>query len=304
MRDWPPITEPELLERLALDDERFFAHFQDVIAAWPRREYDPVAFEHALGYPFERPPGSYVLRGETVELLHDLGPAKRQTTIAGFAEGRHPIISFGANASPSRLSMKFGHFSDEIDREALVLTGYLHDLDIGAVPTAPLVGYVPATLFASPGTAVRAAVIWVTPTQVNQLAWSEFTYRLGRLEESRFEADEDDLEIDDIFAFVSRLGAFCIDGAPVALAAVPARNRTAVALAQVELLDAVARLVLGPDADAEDLTRAACEDMPGIMMRASETVWPRGQLLSSRWTPYPASGAGAARPAHDEPGRA
>ncbi len=288
MRDWPPITEPELLERLALDDEEFFAALRDVIEALPRRQYNPAFFEHARGYPFERPSGSYVLRGETVELLRDLGAAERGSMIAALTADRHPIVSFGANASPSRLSMKFAHFSEEADREALVLTGELHDLDIGAVASAPLVGYMPASLFASPGTAVRAAVTWVTPAQVTQLAWTETTYRLGRLEEARFEPDEGDLEIEDLFAFVSRLGALCIDGAPVALAAVPARNRTAAALSQEELLDVVAGLVLGPGAGAEDLARASCDDMPAVLTRASETVWPRGRRLSSRWTPYPA----------------
>ena len=261
-----------------------------MVAAWPRREYDAAFFAHARGYPFERPPGSYVLRGETVELLREAGPDERMATIAAFTEGRHPIVSFGANASPSRLALKFGHFPDEADREVLVLTGYLHDLDIGAVPSAPLIGYVPGSLFASPGTAVRAAVIWVTPAQVTQLAWTEPSYRLGRLEEARFEVDEDDLEIDALFAFIARLGALCIDDEPVALAAVPAKGRTAVAMTQEELLDAVARLVLGPEARAEDLARASCEDMAVVINRAAETVWPLGRRLTSRWTPYPASG--------------
>lgn len=289
MRDWPPIAEPELIERLALDDAQFAAFFLGLIAAWPRREYDPAVFEHARGYPFERPPGSYVLRGDAVELLRDVDPAKRKSTVAAFIEDRYPILSFGANASPSRLSMKFGHFTEKADQEVLVLTGDLHDLDVGAVPSVPLLGYIPASLFASPGTAVRAAVIWVTSTQVTQLTWSETTYRLGRLEEARFKVDEVDLEIDDIFAFISRLGAFCIDGAPVALAAIPAKNRTAAEMTQVELLDAVARLVLGPDADAESLARATCDDMRSVMARASEAVWPLGQQLSSRWTPFPTS---------------
>lgn len=287
MRDWPPIAEPELIERLALDDEQFAAFLQNLTAAWPRREYDPAFFEHARGYPFERPPGSYVLRGDAVELLRDVAPEKRKATVAAFTEDRYPILSFGANASPSRLSMKFGHFTDEADREVLVLTGDLHDLDVGAVPSVSLAGYIPASLFASPGTAVRAAVIWVTSTQVTQLAWSEMTYRLGRLEEARFEVDEIDLEIDDIFAFISRLGAFCIDGAPVALAAIPAKNRTAAEMTQVELLDAVAQLVLGPDANAETLARAACDDMRNLITRASDTVWLHGRQLSSRWTPFP-----------------
>ncbi len=290
MRDWPPIAEPELLQRLALDDEQFAAFFRELMAAWPRREFDPAAFEHALGYPWERPAGSFVLAGDDVELLRDLDPVRRESTVAAFTEDRHPIVSFGANASPSRLSMKFRHFPRETDREALVLTGDLHDLDVGVVPSVPLLGYMPGSLFASPGTAVRAAVVWVTPAQVEQLAWSEMTYRLGRLEDARFEAHEADLEIDDVFAFVARLGAFCINGVPVALAAVPAERRTAPALTQTELLDVVAGLVLGPDARAEDVARAACDDLPEVMARASQTVWPRGRQLSSRWTPFPAVG--------------
>jgi hypothetical protein len=290
MRDWPPITEPELLERLALENDQFFAALRDVLAAWPRRDYDPGFFERARGYPFERPSGSYVLRDETVALVGDVGPAERRSIISTFTDGRHPILAFGANASPSRLSIKFGHFDERADREVLVLTGDLHDLDVGAVPSAPLVGYMPASLFASPGTAVRAAVVWVTPAQLTQLAWTETTYRFGRLEEARFAVDEADLEIGDLFGFVSRLGALCIDGAPVALAAIPAQGRTASALTQEELLDAVARLVLRPDAHAEDLARASCEDMLGVITRAAETVWPLGRQLESRWTPYPAGG--------------
>lgn len=289
MRDWPPIAEPELLQRLALDDEQFVAFFQELMAVWPRREFDPAAFEHALGYPWERPPGSYFLAGEDVQLLRDLDPVRRESTIAAFTEDRHPIVSFGANASPARLAMKFGHFPRAADREVLVLTGELHDLDVGVVPSVPLLGYMPGSLFASPGTAVRAAVVWVTRAQVEQLAWSEMTYRLGRLEDTCFETHDADLEIEDVFAFVARLGAFCIDGAPVALAAVPAERRTAPALTQTELLDVVAGLVLGPDARAEDVARAACDDLQAVMARAAETVWPRGRQLSSRWTPFPAA---------------
>jgi hypothetical protein len=289
MRDWPPIAEPELLQRLALDDEQFAAFFRELMGAWPRREFDRAAFEHALGYPWERPAGSYVLAGDEVQLLRDLDPVARESTVAAFTEDRHPIVSFGANAAPSRLSMKFGHFASEADRKVLVLTGELHDLDVGVVPSVPLLGYMPGSLFASPGTAVRAAVVWVTSVQVEQLTWSEMTYRLGRLDDARFEAHDAGIEIDDVFAFVARLGAFCVDGAPVALAAVPAERRTAPALTQTELLDVVAGLVLGPDAQAEDLARAACDDLPALMERASETVWPRGRQLSSHWTPFPAA---------------
>jgi hypothetical protein len=75
------------------------------------------------------------------------------------------------------------------------------------------------------------------------------------------------------------------------MAAIPARHRTAAALTQLELLDAVARLVLGPDGGAEDLVRASCEDMRSVMAVASEIVWPLGRRLSSRWSSFPASPA-------------
>ena len=290
MREWPPITEPELLERLALDDEQFVAFIHKLARALGRREYQPAVFERALGYPWERPPGSYVLRGDDVELLDDLDPAKRESTVNAFTEDRHPILSFGANAAPTSLTMKFAHFPDRADRDVLVLTGDLYGVDVGAISSPGILGYMPATLFASPGTAVRAAVVWVTAAQATQLTWSELTYRLGRLEDARFEMDEADIQIEDIFAFVSRLGAFCIDGEPVALAAIPAKDRTASALTQEELLDAVAQLLIGSDARAEELVRAIFDDLAAITAQASETLWPSAQQLQSRWTPFPSSG--------------
>ncbi len=296
MRDWPPITEPELLERLALDDEQFVAFIHTLAEAGGRREYQPALLERALGYPWDRPAGSYILRGTAVELLDDVDPAKRESTVDAFIRDRHPISSFGGNAAPTWLAAKLAHFPDGADREVLVLTGDLHGVDVGAAASPALVGYMPATLFASPETAVRAAVLWATPAQITQLTWSELSYRVGRLDDARFVIDEADVQVDRIFAFISRFGAFCIDGAPVALAAIPATGRTAAALTQEELLDTVARLVIAPDARAEDLVRAIFEDMAGVVARASETVWPLSQPLLSRWTAFPASGSPDSNP--------
>lgn len=76
----------------------------------------------------------------------------------------------------------------------------------------------------------------------------------------------------------------------MALAAIPARGRTARALTQRELLDVAARMVMGPDAQAEDLMRAIFDDMAGVTKRAAETVWRSSRQLQGRWTPYPTSG--------------
>ena len=70
-----------------------------------------------------------------------------------------------------------------------MLAGDLHDFDVGpaAYPTA--YASFPATLFVSPGTALRASVLWVTPVQLTALTWTEVSYRLGRLAPIRFEPD-------------------------------------------------------------------------------------------------------------------
>jgi len=289
VREWPPITEPELLERLAFDDEEFLAFIHKLAAAWGRREYRPELFERALAYPWERPGVSYLLQDSDFELLGDLDPAKRESIAEDFTQDRHPILSIGGNGAPEWLTTKFAHFPDQEDRSALVLTGDLHGLDIGPAAELTPLGYMPANLFASPGTAVRAAVIWATAPQVTQLTWSEVNCSLGRLDEARFVVDETDLQVDEVFAYINRFGTFCVDGAPVALAAIPATGRTAKALTQEELLDVVARLLIGADARAEDLVRATFDDRADVKAREAEKVWPSTQQLQVRWSSFPAA---------------
>jgi hypothetical protein len=286
---WPTIAEPELLERLAMDDGEFAAFTRALLAKLPPRQFDEAALARALGYPWPRPGGSYRLASGRVELLEDLTEADRERTLDRFATvggGRLPVLAFGSNAAPEALERKFAHLPAEEDRAVLALTGHLHDFDVGVAPQPAFYGAMPATLFPSPGTAVRATVLWVTSTQFTQLTWSELSYRLGRLH-TRFDVDEGGIAFDDVLAFVSRFGAFCVGGEPVALAAVPAVDRTAPALTQEELLDAAASLVLGPDAGAEALVRAVVEDFGGIAPRIAATAWKSSlPFASQRWVPF------------------
>jgi len=135
----------------------------------------------------------------------------------------------------------------------------------------------PATLFASPGTEVRAAIVWATAAQVTQLTWSEVPYHFARLDDAHFVMNEADVSVDQIFAFIHRFGSLCVDGSPVALAAIPAEGRTATAFTQEQLLDLLAVRVIGPEARAEDLVRALCEDLAGVVGRA---------LCKDDWTLY------------------
>lgn len=289
MPDWPPIDEPELLERLALDDRGFAEFVETLTSRVPPRSYDEASFAQAIGYPWTRPAGSYLLSGARLDLLEDLTAAERGSVIdrhTSAESGRQPLLAIGSNGAPEALERKFAHFPDEEDRTVLALTGRLHDFDIGVAAQPTLYGSMPATLFPSPGTAVCATVLWVTPTQFTQLTWSELSYRLGKLR-ARFDVEESATSFEEVLVFVSRFGAFCVDGRPAALAAIPASNRTAGALSQEQLLDAAAALAIGPEAKADALVRAIFEDMASIGPKFAETV-NRASLpfASERWTPF------------------
>jgi hypothetical protein len=287
--EWPAIDEPELLERLAMDDEAFEEYMRTLAGALPPRPYDSAALERAIEYPWVRPIGSYFLTGDRVQLLAELSEGEREQTIEEFDSergGRVPLIAIGSNAAPETLQRKFAHFPAEEDRAVLALTGRLHGFDVGVAAQPAIYGSMPATLFPSPGTAVGATLLWVTSNQFTQLTWTELSYRLGRLR-TRFEVNEVETSFDEVLVYVSRFGAFCPDGVPVALAAIPADGRTAPALSQEELLDAAAAIALGEGADAEALVRAIYEDLGGILPRVAATVRRASQPFESeRWTPF------------------
>jgi hypothetical protein len=288
MSEWPPIAEPELLRRMTLGEEEFAAFIGNVIGELAPRPYDPAVLALALGYPWTRPAGSYLLSGGQVDLLMDLDPGDRDRILDRFASagGRLPVLAIGSNAAPEVLRRKFAHFAGEEDRAVLALSGRLHDFDVGVAAQPTMYGALPASLFPSPGTAVAATLLWVTPAQFTQLAWSEITYRLGRLR-TRFEVDETAAAFNEVLVFVSRFGAFCPNGEPVALAPIPATRRTAPERTEEQLLDAAAVLALGPEASAETLVRAIFEDPAETVTRIAATVH-RAALpfASERWTPF------------------
>lgn len=288
MSEWPLIEEPELVQRLAMDDREFEEYIWSMAGQISPRTYEVALYQRAIEYPWARPPGSYRLTGAGVGLVEDLPAEERRRILDRFTSaesGRVPVIAIGSNAAPSTLEMKFAHFPDEEDCTVLALTGRLHDFDVGVSPQPAFYGAMPATIFPSPGTKVCATVLWVTPAQFTQLTWSEFSYRLGRLR-TRFEVDGGDVDFDEVLVFVSRFGAFCVDGRPVALAAIPATERTATALSQEQLLDAAAALAIGPEANAEALIQALCEDFGGTAEKLAAVRREALPFASERWTPY------------------
>ena len=289
MPDWPPITEPMLRERLAMDDAAFDAFMDEMLRALPARRFTPGALATALAYPWERPERSYELCGETVTPLDAMAPARRAAVLVARATGtdgtpRFPLLAFGSNGAPVTLARKLAHLP-AAERRVLVLAGELHGFDVGVAPHPTGYGALPAVLFASPGTAMRAAVLWASAAQVTQLCWTELSYRLGRLEAVAFVPDQPIAPVDGILAFASRWGVFCPDGEPLALAAIPATGRTVPALSQEELLDRAARLGLGEGADAAALVRAVFADMGGFSAHAGRALLATGRpFASSAWS--------------------
>jgi hypothetical protein len=281
MRDWPPIEDPELLRRLAAGDEEFLALMRGFISSVGPRDFGDAEFERALGYPWPRPPSSFVLDGTAVEHVDAWGEIS--------TEGRWPLLTFGSNGAPETLIRKFAHLPPD-QRRIPVLAGDLHDFDVGAAGNPAAYGAFPATLFVSPGTALRASVLFVTAEQLTALTWTEVSYRLGRLDGVRFEPDASGSPaVDHVLAYASRWGSHCIDGDVAALAALPARNRTVPEFTQEELLDLAAARAIGPGARARDLVAWIFADFAA----AADRIWPLIQpdarpLESERWSAYPA----------------
>lgn len=289
MRDWPPIHDPAVLEWMSLDHDAWLVALQERFRSFGARTFDEAAYQFALGYPWERPAGSYVFRDGEVTVVEAMPPGERRAVVAAYASDRHPLVTFGANGAPDRLQLRFHEFSEVADREALVLTGELHDVDVGAQASPTAFGNFPGALIASPGTAVRASVLWLTPTQLAEITRWELGYRLGRLDKAWFTADETDVEVEDLFAYVSRIGTLCLDGSPVVLGAIPGRDRTVRAMTQEELLDAVAALALGAEARARDVARMCVEDTAAMLEKIAPLTWPTAvRLPDDHWTPYPA----------------
>lgn len=293
---WPDFGEPELVERLMLPEADFHDLWRNMLSQVPPRRFSEEDFATGTGYPWPRPDGSFVLSEGEGRLLADLDEEERTGLVEAFTgpgSKRTPMLAIGSNASPEGLWRKFSHFESPEDRTLLAAGGELHDFDIGATAELALYGALPATIFPSPGTRVSAMTVWVTQTQLTQLAWAEIPYWIGRLE-TRFEFESAFAKLgpaglDRSLVFVNRFGAFGPMGHPYALAAIPAVDRTVPALTQIELLELAAELSFGPGVSAEELIRRAFESPAETGLRVTGVMRSNSiQFESDRWTPFPA----------------
>ncbi len=185
----------------------------------------------ALTYPYASPERSYLYRdGGAKELPEDFDRS-----------GRTPLISYGANAAPEALALKLAALPGE---PLPVERSELEDYDVVYSAHVSPYGAVPATLLESPGTVAPVFILHPTAEQHALLTATELNYDL--------------VEVKGHAAYRSKHGCLELDGAPVALAAIPSRGRTLPQLDQPAVLERV-RAQLAPELELEEFIHACIE---------------------------------------------
>jgi hypothetical protein len=194
----------------------------------------------ALAYPYDPPRGSFVQLG--AETL----PVPPQEIDV---EGRRALLAYGSNASPEALTRKLAHLEP---RPIPVLRVSLGGWDVVYSAHVTRYGSVPAAVVPSPGTVASVHLVFPDDEQLQALAATEGqNYRLEQLADFTAEYEiggEGPVEID---AFIGVHGPLLVDGAPVALAAIPARDRVFPELTTPAMIDRV-RAAITPDLTVEE----------------------------------------------------
>ena len=152
---------------------------------------------------------------------------------------RVPVLAYGANRSPEALERKRSLPGLPADSAIVVLRARLHDLDVVYSAHLSAYGSVGATLQRSAGTSAEVAVLLLAEAQLAALGETEPNYTLAELREVTVVL-EGGGRLDHVCTYVSRHGCLTLQGAEVALAAIPAHRRRFRALTQPEVLAAVA----------------------------------------------------------------
>ncbi len=260
----------------------------------------------AKGYPYAAPATSYAITPAGRHELVGLDAEKPGSGLASGARARHagtgeelaladlppgdlgpdslrarlPVLAYGANRTVEALERKRSLPGFPAEQSILVLRGRLHDLDVVYSSHLSPYGSVGATLQASPGTAVEVCLMLVTEAQLGALGETERNYTLQELGDLGLEI-EGGGRLDRARSYVSRHGALVLDGAEVALAAIPATGRRFEARTESDVLAAVARR-LGHSSDLDDFILATVHDP---QLAATRTRELRRDARPLEWPP-------------------
>ena len=205
-----------------------------------RPDDDEELVRRALAYPYDPPAGSYVQIGDRT-----LPVPPGEVDVAG----RRALLAYGANASPEALTRKLAHLPPE---PIAVLRVALSGWDVVYSAHVTRYGSIPAAVVPSPGTVANVHLVFPNDAQMEAITASEGeNYRLERLADFTAEYEiggEGPREVD---AFIGVYGPLLVDGAPVALAAIPAAGRVFPEATTAEMIDRV-RAALTPDLSIPD----------------------------------------------------
>jgi hypothetical protein len=194
----------------------------------------------ALAYPYESPADSFVQVGERTL------PVPPEEIDVG---GRRALLAYGANAAPEALTRKLAHLPP---RPIPVLRVALSGWDVVYSAHVTRYGAVPAAVVPSPGTVASVHLVFPDDDQLEAIAATEgANYTLERLTEFGATREIDGEEVAEIDAFISVHGPLLLGGAPVALAAIGARDRAFAELTMPEMLERV-RAELTPELSLRD----------------------------------------------------
>ncbi len=201
--------------------------------------------ERAMRYPYAVPARAFA------QLRHDtLSPDDVDVDLAE----RTSLLAYGSNGSPEVLGRKLALSADPV----LVEPAWLHDFDVVYSAHISPYGAVPATLQRSPGTAVRVAVLHLTPEQLTLLSATEPNYEPSTLEGVHCELADGTVR-SELSAYLSQHGCLLVDGSEVALVAVPARDRRFAEMSEPQVLEHV-RVTLAPEESMDSFVLANAAD--------------------------------------------
>jgi len=177
----------------------------------------------ALGYPYPAHGGDFLFRDG-----HP-GPLAADHPLDGLT----PVVAVGSNRAPAQLARKFAG----MDVAVPVTRLRAHDVDV--VHAAHLAGYgaVPATLAASPGTTVELWITWLDDRALEHMDATEAVgVNYDRVTVALRWTEAGPRSPERALLYSARRGLLRLDGALVALAAIPATGRRFPALSQEQVL--------------------------------------------------------------------
>ncbi|MFI5026129.1 MAG: hypothetical protein ACHQCI_05205 [Solirubrobacterales bacterium] len=215
--------------------------------------------ERAMRYPYAVPARTFAQLGHQT-----LSPDDADVDV----EERTALLAYGSNGSPEVLGRKLAFSPDPV----LVEPAWLHDFDVVYSAHISPYGAVPATLQRSPGTTVRVAVLHLTPEQLRLVSATEPNYEASVLDDVRCELSTGAVRT-ELAAYLGRHGCLLVDGAEVALIAVPARERRFAEMSEPQVLEHL-RASLAPEESIDSFILANVADPALAQERAARL--PRG----------------------------